>query len=192
MRRKSMKKVILAILIIFIPFTLIIFHSGCTTPPSPQELKTSMKILDVKTKWVQKEYQPWPPKLVLVPAISFQIKNVSDKPLTYINFNAIFRLRGESENLGDCFLAAIRGEPVNPGETSDRILLKSNFGVEGNSVEHFKSNPQWKTAIVKLFAQSKGSSYVLLGEWEVSRKIDFKPPEPVEIKKKQKEKKKRN
>ena len=32
---------------------------------------------------------------------------------------------------------------------------------------------------VKLFAQSKGSNFITLGEWDVSRKIDFKEPEPV-------------
>jgi hypothetical protein len=35
---------------------------------------------------------------------------------------------------------------------------------------------------VKLFARSKGSQFVLIGEWDVSRTIDFKEPEPVTVK----------
>lgn len=155
---------------------------------SAEELKNSLEVTDVDTMWVKKYYQPWPPKLILVPAISFKVKNISDKPLRYINFNANFRFRDDYENLGDCFLAAIRNDPVLPGETSDTILLKSNYGVEGKSKASFEDNPHWKPVIVKLFAQSKGSQYVLLGEWEVSKKIDFEEPEDVGIPEKEEKK----
>lgn len=149
---------------------------------SPEELKATLEIVDVETKWVSKRYQPWPPKLILVPVISFRVKNIGAKPLTYINFNAIFRFKGDPENLGDNFLAAIRGKAIPPGGTSDVITLKSNFGVEGKGVESIRNNPQWRPTGVRLFARSKGSQFVLLGEWDVSRTIDFKEPEPVEVK----------
>jgi hypothetical protein len=146
---------------------------------SPEELKASLEIVDVSSKWVAKTYQPWPPKLTLVPTISFRVKNVSGRPLNYLNFNAIFKFRDDMENLGDNFFAAIRKEPITPGETSQVITLKSNFGVEGTSLAKFKDNPQWKPVVCKLFVQSKGSIHVLLGEYEISREIDFKEPEPV-------------
>lgn len=158
---------------------------------SPEILQASIDIVDVETQWVSKSYQVWPPKLTLVPSISFKVKNVSDKPLKYINFNAIFRMRDDFENLGDNFLAAIRGEPIMPGEMSETILLKSNYGVEGKTLASFPENPYWKIAFVQLFAQSKGSQLVKVGEWEVSRKIDFKEDEAVAVepvKKKEEEK----
>ena len=148
---------------------------------SSEELKGSLEILDYTSTWVSKYYQPWPPRLILVPVLSFKVKNVSDKPLTYINFNAIYQAVGDKDNLGDSFRAAIRGTPVPPGELSDTIELKSNYGVDGKNLEQFKANPAWKTYRVRLFAQSKGSSFVLLGEWDVSKTIDFKEPEPVGI-----------
>lgn len=181
---------ILIIIIIAVVLVFILQRAGLMKTVSPEELKTSIEILDIETKWVSKYYQPWPPKLILVPAISFKVKNITEKPLRYINFNANFRFQDDYENLGDSFLAAIRGEPVMPGETSDSILLKSNYGVEGKSLSSFKDNPQWRTVFVKVFSQSKGSQYVLLGEWEISRKIDFKEPEPVGMEKKEKEEKK--
>ena len=156
---------------------------------SPEELKASVEIVEVSSKWVAKTYQPWPPKLILVPTITFRVKNNSDRPLNYMNFNAIFKFRDDQENLGDNFLAAIRKQPILPGETSQVITLKSNFGVEGKSLAQFKDNPQWKPMICKLFIQSKGSVHVLLGEYEISREIDFKEPEPVGTEKKEEEKK---
>jgi hypothetical protein len=155
---------------------------------SPEELKASVEIVDVQTKWVEKTYQPWPPKLILVPTLSFRVKNVGAKPLNYLNFNAIFKFKDEQENLGDNFLAAIRKEPIEPGGTSPMITLKSNFGVEGKSLASFKDNPQWKPVVCRLFIQSKGSPHILLAEYDVSREIDFKEPEPVGMEKKEEKK----
>lgn len=179
---------ILAIIVVAIVLAFILQKTGLMKTVSPEELKASIEIMDIETKWVDKYYQPWPPKLTLVPAISFKVKNITDKPLKYINFNANFRFQDDFENLGDSFLAAIRGEPVMPGETSDTILLKSNYGVEAQSLASFENNPQWRTVFVKVFTQSKGSQYVLLGEWEISKKIDFKEPEPVGMEKKEEKK----
>jgi len=155
---------------------------ACKTMSS-EELKASIEVLDYSSAWVSKYYQPWPPRLILVPQISFRIKNIGPKPLTYVNFNAIYQFRGEPENFGDAFLAAIRGKAIPPGETSDVIVLKSDFGVEGKNLAGIRDNPQWKQAFVRLFALSKGSHPVLLGVWDVSRDIDFKEPEPVGPKK---------
>lgn len=172
--RKSSRVLGFVIIIALIP------HISCLLKSmSSEELEAAIEITDVDTKWMEKYYQPWPPKLILVPTISFRVKNTSDQPITYVNFNAVFRFKDENENLGDAFMAAIRNTPVEPGEKSDVILLRCNYGVEGKSVNDFRTNPGWQTAAVKLFARSKGSPYIPLGEWDVSRKIDFKEPEEV-------------
>ena len=181
---------ILGIIIVVVVVLFILSKAGLIKTVSPDELKNSIELQEVETKWVSKYYQPWPPKLILVPAISFQVKNLTDKPLRYINFNANFRFRDDFENLGDSFLAAIRNEPIPPGELSDPILLKSNYGVEGKTLASFKDNPHWKPVIVKLFVQSRGSQYAELGKWEISREIDFKEPEPVGVEKKKESEKK--
>ena len=155
---------------------------ACKTMSS-DELKSSIEILDYSSSWVSKYYQPWPPRLILVPQITFRVKNIGAKPLTYVNFNAIFQFKGDPENFGDAFMAAIRGKAVPPGGTSDLIVLKSNMGVDGKNLAGIRDNPAWKPAFVRLFAISKGSTPVPIGVYDVSRNIDFKEPEPVEPKK---------
>jgi len=81
--------------------------------------------------------------------------------------------------MGDCYLAAIRGDGVPPGGTSDVISLKSNLGVDGKTVEGIRANPAWQPTEVNLFARSKGSDFILLGTWDVSREIDFVPPTDI-------------
>lgn len=187
-RRRSMKKALFAAIPILTAFALASIQTACQKPPTADEVKSYFELMKIETKWTKKFYRSWPPKLILVPAISFQVKNITEKPLRHINFNAIFRQIGDRENLGDCYFPGIRGKPLLPGETSSAFFLKSNFGVEGKSLDHIRTSPDWKTVMVKLFAQSKGSRYILLGEWEVSRSIDFKEPEPLtpEVKKEEK------
>lgn len=185
--RKFTIVLIFAVIAIIIAFVL--QKTGLIETMTPEELEAAIEITDVETKWVDKYYQPWPPKLTLVPAISFRVKNISDKTIRYMNFNAVFRFKDDYENLGDAYLAAIRNDPVEPGEKSDVILLKCNYGVEGKSVHDFKTNPGWKPVTVKLFVHSKGSQG-FIGEWDISRTIDFKEPEPVGEEAKKKEKKK--
>lgn len=160
----------------------LLFQAGCKSM-SPDELLASIEITDIETKWVSKYYQPWPPRLILVPQISFRVKNVGNNPLDYVNFNAIFKFKEATDNFGDAFLAAIRKDAVMPGETSDPITLTSNFGVDGTNLQNIRENPEWKPTEARLFALSRGSQPVLLGVYEVSRDIDFKEEESVEPKK---------
>lgn len=158
----------------------LVLSPACTPAPTEAEMKDLLEIQDVQTKWVSKEYRAWPPKLILVPSISFRVKNISDKPLTYVNFNAIFKFKDDQENLGDCFLAGIRGTPVPPGGMSPVIDMVSNFGVEGKTLASFENNPMWKPVIIKLFAQRGGSDHILMGTYPCSRTIDFVEPAPAD------------
>jgi hypothetical protein len=184
-RRKFMKRFgfLFAVIILAVILVFVLQKAGLWKTITAEDLEASIEIVDVNTFWTDKYYQPWPPRLILVPAISFRVKNITDQPLKYINFNANFRFMGDFENLGDAFLAAIRNDAVPSGETSDVIILKSNYGVEGKTLATFKDNPHWKTVLVRLFAQSKGSQFLPMGEYEISRRIDFVEPEPVGMEK---------
>jgi hypothetical protein len=155
--------------------------AACKTP-SIDQVKASLEVVDVQTKWVVKEYRQWPqPKLVLVPLVQFRVRNKTAEPLKYINFNGVFKKPGDAENLGDNFLAAVRNEPIPPGGLSPIITLKSNFGREGHNLEQFKLSPQELFYDVKIYAQFGGSGHALLGEYPISREIDFKEDQPVHM-----------
>jgi hypothetical protein len=179
-----MKKIpfILAIIVLFIIVLAVAYFTGLLKTMSHEDLEGSFELLDVETKWVEKSYQPWPPKLVLVPAISFKIKNVSEETLKYLYVNANFKFRDDVANLGDGFIEAIRGDGLMPGDTTETILLKSTHGIDGQNLEHFKTSPFFQSKIVdvKVFVKSQGSQYIPVGEWEVTKNIDFKEPEPLE------------
>ena len=169
----------------------ILLGNTCSSIP-PEELKASIELVDIDTRWEKKLYQPWPPKLILVPAISFKIKNIGEKPLGFISCNGIFKIIDENKNLGDNFVSGIGRKAVQPGETSDTISLQSFQGVEGKNLKDFKTNPGWRPVEVKIFIKHKGSQYILIGRYDISKKINFSEPAPLEppkAKKKEEEKK---
>ncbi|MBM3295168.1 MAG: hypothetical protein FJY82_11695 [Candidatus Aminicenantes bacterium] len=156
-----------------------VFLAASCKGPTAEEIKAKMELVDVETKWVMKDYRQWPnPMLTIVPVVSFRVKNISDLPLDYINFNAVFKEKGAVENVGDNFLAAIRKEPIPPGGLSPTITLKSNFGVKGRDKDDIQRNPYWKPWIVRVFAV-KTQKHVLMGEWDMSRFIDFEEDKDV-------------
>lgn len=172
----------LGIAVFMVLSPLMLFMTGCKTP-TEEEIKSAIEVMNIETKWVMKEYRQWPnPILRIVPAVSFNVKNNSPKPLQFVNFNAIFKEKSATENRGDCFLVAIGREPVQPGSLSPTIMMKSNYGVSASTLQAIKTSPDWgKPYIVKLFVIWKGSRQTLIGEWPMSLTIDFKEPEPVHM-----------
>ncbi|MBN1939717.1 MAG: hypothetical protein JW843_09025 [Candidatus Aminicenantes bacterium] len=163
----------------------ILGQTGCKSM-NDEEIKASIEITDVSTNWTMKEYRQWPnPKLTLVPTVTFRIHNLTGETLKYININAIFRAENSVENLGDHFKAVIRDEGIPPNDYSPYITLKSNFGVSGTTLNSFQNNPFWQIHEVRLFAQMGGSRHVPMGEWKVSRDIDFKEDTAVPTDKKE-------
>jgi len=98
---------LLAVIILAVIIVFVLQKAGLWKTITAEDLEASIEVEDIDTFWTDKYYQPWPPRLVLVPAISFRVKNLTDQPLKYINFNANFRFMGDFENLGDAFLAAM-------------------------------------------------------------------------------------
>ncbi len=138
-------------------------------PVKPEQLKESIQILDIDTYWGEKYVRPW--ETVLVPVISFKVKNIGHEPLQYVSFNAVFRFKGEEQALGDCYLSAFR-KPLAPNAISERIVLKSNYGYKASSKSAFINNPAWKSTIVDIYVRSKGSGFAYLGRFDISKKIE--------------------
>lgn len=138
-------------------------------PVKPEELKEAIQLVDIDTYWGEKSVRPW--ETVLVPVISFKVKNIGQKPLQYVSFNAVFRFKGEEQALGDCYLSTFR-KPLQPNQTSERIVLKSNYGYRASSKSAFINNPGWKSTIVDLYVRSKGSGFAYIGRYDISKKIE--------------------
>ncbi len=138
---------------------------------SSDEVKNSIQVVWTDTKWVDKEVTPQEVKIV--PTIRLKIKNVGKQPLQYMDMEAVF----EQEDTGTVFsdgMVRLFKEPLQPGETSQEIVIKSHFGYTATSRAAFVTNKQeWKPLQAKLFARAKGSSLVRFGElYPIAQQIE--------------------
>jgi hypothetical protein len=128
---------------------------------SREEVKNSLEVVWHDTQWVDKKVTPQ--EIKIVPCISIKVKNVGQRPLQYVDINAVFEFE-ESGAVFDDGMARLFKEPLNPGETSEKIVIKSSYGYSASSRGAFMENKdKWKKMQAKLFARAKGSGLVRIG-----------------------------
>lgn len=133
-----------------------------------EELKASIKIISVDTKWVDKKVSPT--EVTIVPSITINIKNIGSKTLKYIKFTTVFHFEEGGEQLTDGYTPLFE-KSIEPGESSGEIFIKGIHGYSASSKEAFIKNiNEWKKIRVKLFARTN-AGFALLGEYPIKQVI---------------------
>jgi len=141
---------------------------------SPQELKASIQLFNLDSQWVEKEKIDTKEfkGILLVPQISFQVRNVGKIDIHDVYFLGVFRLMDRVKTLGEGFETALK-KPLKPGEKSERITLTCQFGYKASSKIAFKKNSkEWRTAMVQIFAKTGTTQLLFLKTFYISRKIE--------------------
>lgn len=134
------------------------------------DLKQALQVENVSTGWFDAGIVDGKNKLV--PAISFQLKNVSNQTLRTLQVNAIFRRVTEKDEWGSAFLTVAGSEGLAPGATPPPIPLKAQLGYTGTeSRQEMLQNSQFVDAKVELFAKYGSAQWTRLGEYPVARQL---------------------
>ena len=90
----------------------------------------------------------------LVPTVTFALKNVSEKTLSTLQVNALFRRVTENDEWGSGFLTVAGSDGLAPGATSPPLTIKSPLGYTGSdqSRQEMLQNTHFVEAKVELFA----------------------------------------
>jgi hypothetical protein len=162
-------------LIIFTVFLLVIYKTSVLdTAISGDELKAGLELFNLDSQWVvkekidSKEFKG----IILVPQLSFQIRNVGNVDLHDVYFLGVFRLLDQVKILGEGFEMTLK-TPLPPGKVSDRIVLTCQFGYKASSKQAFKQNSkEWQSAMVETYAKTGASGLTPLKTFYISRKIE--------------------
>jgi hypothetical protein len=135
------------------------------------DLTKGLQILDVATGW-------WDAGIVngqnkLVPAISFRLKNVSDQKLTVIQVNVLFKRINDPAEWGSGFLAVVGSKGLQPGETTDPVLIKSNLGYTGSDQtrQEMLKNSHFVDAKAEFSAKYGSTQWKRLAEFPITRML---------------------
>jgi hypothetical protein len=135
------------------------------------DLTKGLQVLDVSSGWLDAGIVDGQNKLV--PTISFKLKNTSDRKLTTLQVNALFRRVTEPrEEWGSGFLTVAGREGLLAGQATPALTIKSQLGYKGTDPrDELLHNSQFVDAKVDLFAKYGSTQWTKIGEFQIGRRL---------------------
>lgn len=108
----------------------------------------------------------------LVPSISLELQNVSDREIASVQMQAVFRRAGEQESWGDHFVRAIDADGLAAGATTTPIVLRSTFGYTGAQARaQMLQNREFVDARVEVYGKHGRRTWAKMGEFTIERRL---------------------
>jgi hypothetical protein len=108
----------------------------------------------------------------LVPSVSFAVANSGADTLSALQVYAVFRLAGETEELGSS-LVILRGEDaLKPSGRSKPMTMRANWGFTSDAPRgQMLSHRLFQDARVQIFAKHGSAPFVKLVDAQVARQL---------------------
>ena len=108
----------------------------------------------------------------LVPSISLKLRNKSPENVRSVQVNAIFRRVGEAEMWGEHFGWAVRGDVLEPGATTQELVLRSTLGYTSEQPRmQMLQNKEFVDAKVEIFLRQGSQGWAKLTEFQIARQL---------------------
>jgi hypothetical protein len=134
------------------------------------DLAASLQVELVTTGWL--DVGAVNGKNKLVPAVSINLKNVSDQKLSVLQVNALFRRGDDEQDLGNGFVTAAGSDGLTSGSATRTLLIASHQGYIGtDSPGDLLHNSQFVDARVDLFAKYGSAQWTKLGAYPITRQL---------------------
>ena len=115
---------VLALGVIVLSAIAAIAQTGCGSgEPSADQV---LQVTDVVTGWLDDGIVGGQNKLV--PTLSFKVKNNGGGSVSYVGFNAVFKVVDDPEELGSALLKGIGGNGLAPGQMAGPFIARSALG----------------------------------------------------------------
>lgn len=162
-----------ALLLILAVFAVVYKITVVNTAVSPAELKASIELFDISSQWVvhdkvdEEDFKG----IILVPEVSFRIRNVGKKDLSYVFLLGVFRFMDTGKVIGEGYQMVLR-RALPPNGESSRITLTAGFGYRATSAAAFEKYKQdWRNSFCDIFVKSHNSGLTPLKTFYISRRI---------------------
>lgn len=152
-----------------LPFVLLaaIALAACES----RDVQKDLKIVNVHTGWYDSGIVEGG-KNKLVPSISLELQNVSDREIASVQLNAVFRQVGDEKSWDDHFVRAIDRNGLDAGATTEPIVLRSRFGYTGSEARlRMLQNREFVDARVEIFGRHGRRTWAKMGEFQIDRQL---------------------
>jgi hypothetical protein len=136
-----------------------------------REVEKDLKIVNVHTGWYDAGILEGGQNK-LVPSISLELQNVSDRDIESVQMQAVFRRAGEQQAWGDHFVRAIDTSGLSSGSTTKPIILRSPLGYTGSDSRlKMLQNREFVDANVTILGKHGRRTWVKMGEYQIDRQL---------------------
>ena len=136
-----------------------------------REVEKDLKIVNVHTGWYDAGIVQGAQNK-LVPSISLELQNVSDRDIASVQMQAVFRRVGEDQAWGDHFVRAIDTSGLAAGATTKPIILRSPLGYTGSDSRlNMLQNTQFVDANVTILGKHGRRTWTKMGEYQIDRQL---------------------
>ena len=145
----------------------VVLLAGCQS----REVEKDLRIVGARSGWYDFGVQP-DGDTKLVPSISFELENVSDRDIASVQLNAVFKRVGEDESWGEHFVRGIDAEGLAAGAVSDSLVLRSTLGYTGPQTrDQMLLNQQFVDARVEIFGKHGRRMWIKMAEFRIGREL---------------------
>jgi hypothetical protein len=158
----------LALGVVVLAAVAAVAQTGCggSEPPADKALQ----VTDVVTGFLDDGVKGGENKLV--PLISYKVKNAGAGAVTYVSFNAVFKVIDDPEELGAALLKGIDGNGLAPGQTAGPFVARSQLGYTSPAPRmQMLQHSQFKDVQVELFSKHRSGGWIKIGQYKIQRQV---------------------
>ncbi len=141
---------------------------------SKRELKSSVEFFNISSQWIEKgKFNDGDFKgIIMVPQISFQIRNNGSKLMKNIYVLGVFRKLYIGKAMGEGFKITMK-KGIPPGKSSENIVINSSFGYRTKSKNSFKrASNEWGKSLVEIYIKSSRSDLFFIKSFYIRQVIE--------------------
>lgn len=137
-----------------------------------RNVQTDLEIVDVRTGWYDVGFTEIGENK-LVPSISIRLENVSQKPISGVQLDAVFRNVGADTIIDDHFVAGVAYDAsLGVGERTLPIVMRSDYGFTSPAARaDMLTHSEFVDARVTILGRHGRNNWAPMGEFDIAREL---------------------
>jgi hypothetical protein len=163
---------------IFTRLCAVVLAVGASACAPSIEITKALEVTDVTTGWYDAGITNGMNKLV--PSLTFRARNVAAVPVESVQFNAVFRVIDDPQELGSALVKGIDRHGIAPGASTPVYTMQSALGYTGQQPRaEMLAHKEFRDVRVDLYAKYRSDNWTKIGSYVIQRKLlTSAPPEP--------------
>jgi hypothetical protein len=134
------------------------------------DVTKALEVTEVTTGWYDAGITNGKNKLV--PSLTFRAKNISNAQVESVQFNAVFRVVNDPQELGSALVKGIDRRGLAPGASTEAYTLQSALGYTGQQPRsEMLAHTDFRDVRVDLYAKYRADNWTKIGSFVIQRKL---------------------